>query len=198
MPVSVDPAANVYPIDVDLYMEIAESGALDGRRIELVDGVLVEMSPARDLHSWAVLEIGRHLVISLADHGDYRAGQQSSIAMDAYSVPEPDFMVIRVERFQSARDSLQARRPVSGPELVGEVSLTSRRWDLGRKRLLYAAAGVPEYWVLDLVNERMVVHRDPVGGDYETISVHRRGDPVAPRDLPVAPFDIAVALDLPT
>lgn len=194
MPASTDPAANVMPIDVEQYLDIHESGALDGRRVELVDGELIEMHAVTREHWWATNQLGRHFVLALAEHREYSVGQQGGITAGGYSVPEPDLHVVRLRR---ADFEQRSRLPPSGTVLVGEVAVTSLRWDLGRKRRLYAEAAIPEYWVIDVDGERLVVHRDPTDGDYRTVTEHRRGEPVAPAGLPVAPFDLATALDPP-
>jgi len=182
------------PIDVELYLGIHESGALDERRVELVDGELIEMPAVTWEHWWATSQLGRHFVLALAEHREYSVGQQGAIIVGGYSVPEPDLNVIRLRR---ADFDKRSRRPLSGTVLVGEASVTSLRWDLGRKRRLYAEAAIPEHWVIDVAGERLLVHRNPSDGDYRTITEHRRGQPVAPAGLPVAPFDLATALDPP-
>lgn len=59
--------------------------------------------------------------------------------------------------------------------LVIEVSRTSRRIDLGIKATLYSRAGVADYWVVDLVGDAVVVHRDPVGDAYTSVTRHTTG-----------------------
>ncbi len=195
MPVSAEAAARAYPIDVDLYVEMDASGVLDGRSVELVDGVLVAMTPITLRHDWATAMLGRHFVVGLAEHPEFVVSQQGGFVADETSVPEPDLTVRTATRFSQRRPN--PTRPASDPELVAEVSVTSLAWDLGRKRRLYAEAGVPEYWVIDVDGERLVVHRDPTDGGYRTVTEFGRGEPVAPAALPVPPFDVAVALDLP-
>lgn len=192
---STETAARAYPIDVDLYLKIEATGVLGDRRFELIDGLLVPMSPMSEEHEWATAMLGRHFVLGLAAFPDFVVAQQGGIVADETSVPQPDLMVKTRARYSPRRPN--PHRPPSEPGLVGEVSYSSAVWDLGRKRRLYAEAGVPEYWVIDIPGERLVVHRDPVYGDYRTITEHRRGEPVAPAGLPVPPFDVAVALDPP-
>jgi Uma2 family endonuclease len=78
--------------------------------------------------------------------------------------------------------------------LVIEVSVTSRAVDLGRKAAIYAAAGVPEYWVLDLADFTLVVHREPAGDGYRDIAVLTDADHVTAARLPLT---VAVAELLP-
>ncbi len=81
------------------------------------------------------------------------------------SRPEPDLAIAPV----TPRD----RHP-SGALLVVEISVSSRRIDLGLKATIYAAAGVPEYWVLDVDARTLFVHREPQVDRYS--SVERFGD----------------------
>ena len=68
----------------------------------------------------------------------------------------------------------------SKPLLVVEVAESSLRYDLNPKAMLYAEAGVPEYWVLNLVDRELVVFRAPQEGTYRSRSNYRAGDRLAP------------------
>lgn len=72
--------------------------------------------------------------------------------------------------------------------------MTSRAVDLGRKAAIYAEAGIPEYWMLDIDGRRLVVHRDPVGGRYASVAKTTAADVVTAARLPVT---VAVAELLP-
>jgi Uma2 family endonuclease len=88
------------------------------------------------------------------------------------------------------------RRPVTefrdenpGPSdllLVAEVTVATHEYDLGAKAALYASAGIPEYWVLDLRGMRIVVHRDPVGEHYGSIAGYSADEAVSPLAAPSA------------
>jgi Uma2 family endonuclease len=72
--------------------------------------------------------------------------------------------------------------------LIGEVSDSTLAFDLVTKAGLYARAGVPEYWVIDIAARRMIVHRDPVGGKYQSVTGYAANQPVAPLAAPSASF----------
>lgn len=119
-------------------------------RVELVDGEVLPMAPIDSRHSGCVNRL-THLFVT-------RFGQravvavQSPIEVDDWSEPQPDLVLLRPrDDFYSAHHGLP-------PDalLVVEVANTSLRFDLGRKRALYLARGVPEVWVVDVVRE--VVH----------------------------------------
>lgn len=90
--------------------------------------------------------------------------------------PQPDVVVSR-------RSALELRDADPGPAdllLVVEVSVTTQEYDLGAKAALYASAGIVEYWVVDLRDKRIVVHRDPVGDRYGSIIAYAADEAVAP------------------
>ena len=91
------------------------------------------------------------------------------------SLPEPDLAVLR-----EIKPDYDTRHP-RGDELllVIEVSDTTAAFDLSRKVALYASAGVPEYWVLDLSRRVLVVHRQPSGSACRLVELLAEGDTVA-------------------
>ena len=143
------------------YDALVDTGVLDGEPVELLGGVLVEVSPQGDAHARAVTRLTRWLVPLLPDPWVLRV--QMPLAATADSEPEPDLAVVR-------------EPPTGHPAtaaLTIEIADSSHRTDLLYKRALYAAAGVDQYWVVDLRRREVVVHFDP-GGDvgYGTV---RRG-----------------------
>ena len=65
-----------------------------------------------------------------------------------------------------------------------EISDTTLAFDLGTKARLYARAGIPEYWVVDVTGQRIVVHRDPRAGIYENVTSCRTGQTIEPLSAP--------------
>ena len=177
MPVHVDPSLPVHPFTVDDVHEMLRVGILDpGSHVELLDGVLAQMSPQSTRHAHAIRRL-----TALAAPVAATAGLELSvqIPLDVGSditLPEPDMAVAPV----AGRD-----RYPSGAVLVVETGVASVRYDLGRKAEIYASAGVPEYWVLDVQQRRLVVHREPVDGCYTRVHALGEGETV-----------VAVALDL--
>jgi len=119
-------------------------------RVELVDGEVLPLAPVDSRHSGCVNRISHLFFTRFADRAVVAV--QSPIEVDDYSEPQPDLVLLRLRSdYYSAHHGLP-------PDtlLVVEVSDTSLRFDLGRKRALYLARGVPEVWVADVV--RGVVH----------------------------------------
>ncbi len=145
-----------YRLDADRYSRIVESGALDGQRVELIDGIIIQKSPQSPEHSGIIERLTRHLSSAA---GYLRV--QLPIQVSADSVPEPDLAIVD----QPA--SLQ-HHPESAL-FVAEVAQSSQAIDRGRKSELYAAAGVPTYWVIDLPALAVEVRTDPGPAGYRTL-----------------------------
>ena len=177
------------------YEQLIEKGIfLPGERIELIDGLLVVAEPQSSLHFTAVRLVERALARAFGAGWDVRA--QGPIALDDTSEPEPDVAVVRGE----LRDYVEAHP--ADPVLVVEISLTSLDFDRVHKSSLYARAGRPEYWIVDLVDRVLEVRRAPApspsapyGWDYSTAEVLRPGESARPLAAPAA--QIAVADLLP-
>jgi len=137
-----------------------EAGALgEVRRAELIDGDIYGMSPQATRHSRAKTRLAAAIADELAAIGsDLEAFVEVSVIVAANSVPEPD---IAVSTYKGNHFM-----PADTVALVIEVSDTTLAIDLGRKADLYAGAGIPEYWVVDLAEHRVLMHADPDENGY--------------------------------
>jgi len=186
MAVHVDASLPVHPLTVDDLEAMVHAGILgEDDKVELLDGVLVEMSPQGSQHLAAVTRLNMRLVPIAAAAGLVLSPQCPLDVLSPISLPEPDIAI--------APDAGWDAYPVRAV-LVIEVSMTSRAVDLGRKAAIYAAAGIPEYWVLDLTDRRLVVHRAPAGDGYTDMAVLTDADEVTATRLPLT---VAVAELLP-
>ncbi|MGA2926564.1 MAG: Uma2 family endonuclease [Solirubrobacteraceae bacterium] len=151
--------AQLHRLSAEEYHRILEAGGFDeDARVELLEGLLVSMSPKTRAHENAVAWLARWLMQAV-DLGVFEVRVASPLTL-ADSEPEPDLAVI----------ALNAPRPYhpATATLIIEVAVSSLRRDLGIKTGLYARAGVPEYWVLALDQRRLIVRRDvrPDVGEY--------------------------------
>lgn len=144
------------------YDALVELGVFEDEKIELIEGVLVEMSPEKARHAWVIQQLNRLLVRGLPD--DLALRVTAPWAASERSEPEPDLAVVPAARYV-------ADHPTAAVLLL-EVSNSSLRKDLGTKARVYASAGVPEYWVIDLVHDEVVRHTDPRAEGYSTITRH--------------------------
>lgn len=135
----VEPATSaLHRLSADEYHRLTESGGFDeDARIELIDGLLLDMSPKTPAHEHAIAWLTEQLVLAV-DRGRFSVRVAAPLSLGD-SEPEPDLAV--VERCAPA-----PYHPATAA-LVIEVAAASLSRDLGVKAALYARAGVPEYWV---------------------------------------------------
>ena len=141
-------------ITVEQYFGLAEAGILtEDDRVELLEGVIVSMSPGSPAHASAVAKVTRALLSVVGDRASVRP--QLTFVAGEYSAPEPDLAVV------PGRDSdYEEAHPIAAL-LVVEVALTSLAQDRLTKSRIYARAGVPEYWIVNLRERVVEVMRDP-------------------------------------
>jgi Uma2 family endonuclease len=159
-------------------------------RLELLDGALVVREPQGSRHAAAIREVLDALRAALGDA--WRLDSQLPLALDDASEPEPDVCVVPHDR-HAYRDA----HP-SHAVLVVEIAETSYRTDREYKFSLYARAGIAECWLVDVVNERVEVHREPevssaalYGWRYRSVETLRSPAVVRPLIAPAAPIRIA-------
>ena len=165
----------LHRLSIEEYHRLIASGGIEeGARFELIDGLLLDMSPKSPAHENAIAWLVDWFLTHL-DHARYQHRACGAL-MIGTSEPEPDLMI--VER-PTPRDA----HP-SNALLVVEVALSSKERDLTMKPDLYAGA-VEEYWVLDLHARHIVVHRDGADGAYRHV-----GTVTPPEELSAQALDL--------
>jgi Uma2 family endonuclease len=172
-------AAPIHRLTVEQVDGLVEGGLLEDRRMELVDGVLFDVVPPNPRHSRTVSTLTRHLSRVLPDDLELLV-QDALFIHDGFLSPDLFVAPFSVPPIRH-REAL----------LAIEVTHTTHRRDL-QKVDEYARAGVPEYWMIDLVDRAIVVHRGPVDGVYTDVAHHRDGM----LDVPGggAPVDVGAVL----
>ncbi len=173
------------------YERLVDKGVfVPGERVELIDGVLLVAEPQSSSHFAAVRLAELALARAFGAGWDVRG--QGPIALDDTSEPEPDVAVVR----GGPRDYVDAHP--AEPVLVLEVALTSLAFDRGPKSSLYARAGRPEYWIVNLVDRLLEVRRNPVpsrsapyGWDYGSVQVLGPRESARPLAAPTAVIAVA-------
>jgi Uma2 family endonuclease len=168
------------------YFRLAGLGAFDGIRVERIRGEIIDMSPIGWPHHLAKTLVADVLRAVFAS--GFWISEQGPFTIDD-SDPEPDVAVIP----GTIRD---LKEHPSVASLIVEVAESSLTFDTTTKAELYAAAKVPEYWVLDLVNRRLLVFRDPAEtptgtADYRTRITCFADGTVAPMLAPDSSIRIA-------
>ena len=137
----------------DEYARLIDHGFLDeDDPIELVNGLLLVKEPQSSPHRTAVLLVAKALERAFGD--GWFVQTQSPIILDDRSEPEPDVCVVR----GSPRDYVRAH-PTT-PALIVEVAESGLRVARGRKAMVYARARIADYWIVNLVNRVLEVHRE--------------------------------------
>jgi Uma2 family endonuclease len=168
----------IHRLSIEEYHRLIDSGGLEeGSRVELIDGLVVDMSPRSPQHENAIQWLIRWLVAQL-DHSRFDFRIAGSLTLGR-SEPEPDVAILE-------RTPPRRAHP-SHALLVIEVAISSRDRDLRSKPAVYAPY-VDEYWVVDLQRAAIVVHRDPAGGAYGEVAIIPRGERLAPLAVPIAPL----------
>lgn len=167
MHASLDPST-IRPLRRVEFDALGRQGVFDQERVELLYGMVVRMSPIGPRHNNAVDRLNKILVLALGDRARVRPGGSFAIGDD--SEPLPDFSILE------PKDYLDDHPYAAF--LIIEVSDSSVAQDRNVKALLYAEAGVPEYWIVNVVDRVIEIYRDPVKGKYTTTTVHARGDSV--------------------
>ena len=144
------------------YYRMAEAAILtEEDRVELIAGQIVAMSPIGSRHAACVKRL--NLLLGKIVGDSMLIGVQDPIRLDAYSEPEPDLVLLRPRA-----DFYAAAHPSAADVLLAvEVADTSAAYDRDVKVPLYAQAGIPEVWLIDLSANRIEVYARPQGDAYQ-------------------------------
>jgi Uma2 family endonuclease len=189
LPMDIDPSLlspdTIRPLSRKEYDRMVELGFFDhDPHVELLEGVLVRMSPQGEHHAAMITRLLKVLARALDDSLAVRPGLP--FAAGPYSEPEPDLAVVRDDPTSLAHPSEVL--------LLIEVSNASLHYDRSAKLAAYAKARVPEYWIVDVNAMTVEVFTEPKGNRFLRSHVFRDGDVLRPTLLP----DIAIAVaDLP-
>jgi Uma2 family endonuclease len=158
----------------DDYERMVEAGLFEGERIELVRGALVAMSPQGTRHAHVISGLMTLLFERLGRRAVMRC--QMPFAAGADSVPEPDIAVVPAMDYSTF---IPERA-----HLIIEVADSSLRKDRILKADLYAEAGVPEYWLVDLAHDLIEVRTLPADGKYARTDVLGPTETIRPAAFP--------------
>ncbi len=163
------------------YDRMIEHGVFDQgprQRLEFIRGEIREMAPFGSQHEEVVDRLTSWSARILPE-AKIRLRVQNSVGLPVLeSAPEPDIAWV------VQRDYTQARPTSADILLVVEVAASSLAHDTGEKADLYAAAGISDYWVVDLENRLIEVRRDPLAGRYRSMQTYSGDDEIHPLKLP--------------
>jgi Uma2 family endonuclease len=176
----------IRPLSRAEYEGLVERGAFADERIELLYGQLVEMSPQNPAHAQVIRQLTKMLQRALGERADVQA--QLPIALRDDSEPEPDVALV------PAGD--HSRHHPTSAFLAVEVADSSLQKDRLIKSRLYAEAGVPEYWVVNLKDQLLERCTEPAEGTYRKVENLARHDSV--RLFAFPDVELRVSSFLPT
>lgn len=167
------------PLKRSEYDRLIELGVFDDERVELIEGVLVKMSPQRAPHASTVQRLNELLM--QRREGRFTVRVQLPLALSEVTEPEPDVAVAPLGDY----DTEHPRTAL----LIIEVADTTLRKDR-RKATVYASAGIAEYWIVNLGARAVEVYTSPEGDRYAEVRTLRTGETLRPLALP----DLAIAV----
>jgi Uma2 family endonuclease len=162
------------------FLELERLGAFDDERVELLYGVIVEMTSGGPPHASPIQELTQLLVPKLLGRATVRI--QLDYLAEFESVPVPDLAVVPLAKYRDAHPERA--------HCVIEVASSSLRKDRLIKAPLYAASGVGEYWIVDVNERSILVFRDSDGTVYRSETRYGVGQSVALEAFP----DVAIAV----
>jgi len=142
------------PLTREEFYRLFEAGHFQDRRVELIDGKVLEMAPQNNFHAASIL-LTQDALRQVFGVG-YWVRVQNSLDLSPWSVVDPDLAVVP----GSPRGCVRTNPTTA--LLVVEVSETTLATDRRLKGSLYAAAGITDYWIINLVDWQLEVYRDPV------------------------------------
>ena len=156
------------------YDRLVALGAFEDERVELLHGVLVGMSPNNPGHVSPIDRLNMILAPALLGKAIVRV--QSPLSAHDESEPEPDVAIVALGDYRKQHPAAAL--------LVIEVALSSLNKDRNVKAPLYAASGFGEYWIVNVAEKVIEVHRAPAGGRYGAVTCHAIGESVTPEAFP--------------
>lgn len=165
------------------YRQMREFGILDRRRCELIDGEIWDMAPEGQFHRF-INDRGAEYLRRILQ-GKAKIFEAHPITLET-SEPQPDIAIVRLP---DTRYLKHHPYPADIYWLI-EIADTTLTYDLETKRRVYAAAGIPEYWVVNIASRELIVFRDLQGDDFASRETLKEGS-----IYPLAFPDLAIAVD---
>ena len=189
-PVSMDPPRKRWTRAECATLEAA--GLWDQQRLELIEGELISKMGKKRPHVNALVAVQAWLVRTFGEQF-VNPGAPIDVAPEdnPTSEPEPDLVVLT----KPSREFRDANPRPGDLRLVVEISDSTLGFDLTVKAELYARAAIVEYWIVDVVARRLIVHRDPGEGLYRSVTAYGEHETASPLALPECEFRVLDAFE---
>lgn len=156
----------VRPLTSIEYYQMMESGIIrEGERVELILGQIFTMAAKGTRHTVSVTRFITELPMLIQRRAIVRC--QDPITLPNNTEPEPDIVIARLR----SDDYINSHPAPTDIILVIEVADSSIKFDRDTKAPLYAAAGINEYWLVNLIDNRLEIYRQPLGSIYTNIQI---------------------------
>lgn len=163
---------------VDDYYKMIDLGILDNReKAEIIDGELIKKTTIGDNHAFVVDSLNRFFSKNVSD--DIMVRIQNPLRLTDFDEPEPDIVLTDLTKYDGKRHPRPAETI-----LVVEVSDSTLKYDREVKIPLYAEAGIPEVWIVNLQHKIIEVHQQPSVGIYQLARIFKQGEIVETTVLP--------------
>ena len=185
-----------YKWSIKEYHKLIDDGYFDGKKVELLAGEIIQMSPEGNEHYYTNDYLHQYLVKKFVDRAYVSKTPPLAIKRikpeGKDSEPEPDIVLLK-----PPIESYKGRKPAAKDVyLLIEVSKSTLKKDLTEKAGIYAYNLIPEYWVVDLVNNKLIVHRNPKESKYQSVTEVSEGA-IACEAFPKIDLDLAKVLLFP-
>lgn len=166
------------------YHKMIETGLLDDRSVELINGAIIQMVPAGIAHAFCCRSTAKYLRSVLGDRVEISEAHPITLPND--SEPEPDIAILRTP------DTLYQNRHPQPDDIFWpiEIANTTLVNDLSVKRELYAQAGIPEYWVMNLQTSELKVFRNLTASKYQ-VEITLNSGTISPLAFPELSIEIS-------
>ena len=159
------------------YYRMLDTGILtEDSAVELIEGEVVTLSPQNHRHAYSITLLTGILVRAFGE--GYHVRVQLPICIDEFTEPEPDLAVVTHRQLADAPE--HPREAV----LLVEIADSSLAYDRIKKSRIYARAAFPEYWVVNLPEQNLLVHRGPGPNGYQEMRTYTAQETVRPLLLP--------------
>lgn len=169
---------------LDEFYRMGNAGVFDDRRVELLEGEVYTLPPQGFRHADIIRGLTEEMIVHFRDRAFTSPQCPVIINAELDSYLEPDVALLRLPKSQ-----YRERHVVAADVLLAvEVSATTLAKDRGPKLAIYAGAGVPEVWIVNLGGEKLEVYRQPSSEGYRSITILDAGQPVGPLEFPESPL----------
>lgn len=172
------------------FLQMIDLGWFQGKRVSLLDGQVIEMASQYDLHLASVTATADALRLAFGSGHWVRV--QGSLDLSPHGIPDPD-LAVTLGSYRGAGKTI-----ATSALLVVEVSESTLSDDRNYMSHLYAAGGIADYWIVNLVQRQVEVYRDPVadstqlfGFRYNSRTILDPPDTVSPLAAPQASITVA-------